>query len=111
MRCATLLLALVIACLLAGCSPTTAPPMNVASLPADQQKVVQIAATFLKTNSKSWGTPSAVEPVSYNPRTGEKTEGFYLVKYPTTLDEVKLIGERIVIVHADTQQASFMPRR
>ena len=93
-----------------GCRPSPSQPAAVPTSP-EERKVVDLANTFLAGQKQDWGEPVKITKTDFAVRTGEKQEGIYQLTYPTSEDEVKLVGERIVIVDLPGQKAEFMPRR
>lgn len=103
--------------LVAGCKDTrTVTPGVPAPAPAafspDEQRAVDAAQGFLAKQGKDWGAPSKVTRAEggYFPAV-EKAGVVYHVTYPTAADEVKLIGDRVVLVDLKGDRAAFLPRR
>ena len=66
---------------------------------------------FLKKHDKDWGRPSKVELTKGEFFPGMKGDGVYSVTYPTPEDEVKILGERVVIVDTKSGRVEFLPRK
>jgi hypothetical protein len=79
-------------------------------LSSEEQKAVSFAQAFLRNNGTDWGEPSEVRLADVEYLPGWKGEGFYLVTYPTPADEIKILGDRSVVVEIKSGRVEFVPR-
>lgn len=94
------------------------PLAKAAEIP--KAKLLSLAAQFLKERKISWGeatevrkstTPcNAMIPTSDHHYRDERWPACYWVIYPTTEGEIKLLGEKSVVISLDGSRVGLTPR-
>jgi hypothetical protein len=97
-------LSISIAWTLVGCGQS--PPEL--ALTAKEREAVELARAFLEKSGTNWGNPKEVKHEQREFVPGKK--GDYLVIYPTSAHELKVLGERAVVVDTSSGGAWFLPR-
>jgi hypothetical protein len=100
---------------LAGCTPAGPPgqaPGATAqgALTAEEQRAVDLAQAFLAKAKADWGAPAQVHRATGEHHPGLAGASVYNVIYPTPNDELRLLGDRAVVVDVKTGQVEFIPR-
>lgn len=94
-----------------GCAPTAKlPPPAAAPSSTEEVKAIQLADGLLKSKQMSYGKAIHVEQNSREIVPGIEGPNAYVVRYPTPADEVKLLGEREIIVDIRSGRSEFAPR-
>ena len=99
----------------AGCNrsaPQSTNPGRPApgSTSAEERKALELANDFLAKHGTAWGKPLRVEPGSVEYIPGLKGEGVYVVTYPTPEHEMKVLGDRTIVVNINSGRVEFVPR-
>jgi hypothetical protein len=93
-----------------GCGQAPVPSPIPKTLSAEARQAVRFAQAFLTKNGIDWGEPSQVRTAEVEYLPGWKGDGFLQVTWPTPTDELKLLGDRSVVVEIRTGQVKFVPR-
>ncbi len=90
----------------AGCQQSPSLPV----LSPKERGAVDLAQTFLAQEATDWGQPSRVARTEVEYVPGMTGADVYVVTYATPPDEVKLLGDRAVVVDIKTGRVRFVPR-